>query len=58
MRIDIGTPSEPVMLWARITQRALHELKLQPGSPVHALVKTVALNRPSPGRHEAETEAS
>ncbi len=58
LRIDIGTPSEPVMLWARITQRALHELKLQPGSPVHALVKTVALNRSSPGRREAETEAS
>jgi molybdate transport system ATP-binding protein len=57
LRIDIGTPSEPVMLWARITQRALHELKLQPGSPVYALVKTVALDRPSPGRREAETEA-
>ncbi len=56
LRIDIGTAAEPVMLWARITQRALHELKLRPGSPVFALVKTVALDRPSPGRREAETE--
>jgi molybdate transport system ATP-binding protein len=58
LRIDIGTPAEPVMLWARITNRALHDLKLQLGSPVHALVKTVALDRPSPGRRETETEAS
>ena len=58
LRIDIGTPAEPVMLWARITKRALHDLKLQLGSPVHALVKTVALDRPSPGRRETETEAS
>ena len=56
LRIDIGTAAEPVMLWARITQRALHELKLRPGSPVFTLVKTVALDRPSPGRREAETE--
>lgn len=57
LRIDIGTPSEPVMLWARVTRRALHELKLQPGSPVYALVKTVALNRTRPGPREAETQA-
>jgi molybdate transport system ATP-binding protein len=47
LRLDIGTPAEPVMLWARITQRALADLRLQVGSPVHALVKTVALERPS-----------
>ena len=60
LRIDIGTPAEPVMLWARVTRRALEDLKLQPGGPVFALVKTVALDRPSPRRPEAgtETEAS
>ncbi|HUE19474.1 MAG TPA: molybdenum ABC transporter ATP-binding protein [Stellaceae bacterium] len=50
LRLDIGTPAEPVMLWARITRRALADLKLSLGSPVHALVKTVSLERPSPVR--------
>ena len=52
------------MLWARITQRALKELGLAVGSQVHALVKTVALDRSSFARHEPglpppdESEAS
>ena len=49
LRLDIGTAGEPVMLWARVTQRALADLRLQVGSPVHALVKTVALEHPSAG---------
>ncbi len=53
LRLDIGTPAEPVMLWARVTQRALTDLRLAVGSPVHALVKTVALERPSPGGERA-----
>jgi molybdate transport system ATP-binding protein len=50
LRLDIGTKAEPVMLWARITRRALADLRLAVGSPVHALVKTVSLDRPSAGR--------
>ena len=57
LRLDIGTAAEPVMLWVRITQRALADLRLQVGSPVHALVKTVALERPSPGGGRAFGEA-
>jgi molybdate transport system ATP-binding protein len=57
LRLDIGTAAEPVMLWVRITQRALADLRLQVGSPVHALVKTVALERPSPGGSRAFGEA-
>jgi len=52
VKLDIGSPGEPVMLWARITQRACQELKLAPGKPVFALVKTVALDRHSLGRYE------
>jgi len=57
LRLDIGTPDQPVMLWARITQRALTDLGLRVGSPVHALVKTVALERPSPGGGRGLSEA-
>ena len=58
LKLDIGTESEPVTLWARITQRACQELQLAPGKPVFALVKTVALDHHSYGRYdsgEAET---
>ncbi len=54
LRLDIGTDEQPVMLWARITQRALAELRLAVGSRVHALVKTVALDRSSFARHEPD----
>lgn len=57
LRLDIGTSTEPVMLWARITQRALADLRLAVGSPVHAMVKTVALERPSPGTRHSISEA-
>ena len=52
LKLDIGTPSEPVMLLARITQRACEELRLAPGKPLFALVKTVALDRHSFGQYE------
>ena len=59
LKLDIGTADQPVMLWARITQRALQELQLAPGTPVFALVKTVALDRHSYGRYDSgEAEAS
>ncbi len=54
IRLDIGVAGHPVMLWARITQRARAELGLAVGSPVHALVKTVALDRSSFARHEPD----
>jgi molybdate transport system ATP-binding protein len=52
LRLDIGTAGEPVMLWARVTRRAMAELGLAVGSPVFAMVKTVALDRSSFARHE------
>jgi molybdate transport system ATP-binding protein len=52
LKLDIGTAAEPVMLWARITQRALQDLQLVPGKPIFALVKTVALDRHSLGQYE------
>jgi molybdate transport system ATP-binding protein len=59
LKLDIGTETEPVMLWARVTQRALQELQLAPGKRVFALVKTVALDRHSLGRYDSgEAEAS
>ena len=56
LKLDIGSAEEPVMLWARITQRACQELQLVPGKPVFALVKTVALDHHSFGRFEGEAE--
>jgi molybdate transport system ATP-binding protein len=64
LRLDVGGAGQSVMLWARITRRALQELGLAPGSRVYALVKTVALDRSSFARHEPglppadESEAS
>jgi len=52
VRLDIGTPTQPVALWARVTARAAHELGLTPGREVFALVKTVALDRASYGRYD------
>jgi molybdate transport system ATP-binding protein len=52
LKLDIGSASEPVMLWARVTQRACQELQLAPGKPIFALVKTVALDRHSLGQYE------
>jgi molybdate transport system ATP-binding protein len=55
LRLDIGTPQQPVMLWARVTQRAAQELKLAPGAQIFALLKTVALDRASYGRFDPAT---
>jgi molybdate transport system ATP-binding protein len=52
VRLDIGTPAQPVALWARVTARAAHELGLTPGREVFALVKTVALDRAMYGRYD------
>ncbi len=45
---DAGTP-----LWARITRKSAHNLGLAKGTPVHALIKSVALDRSSLGRGAA-----
>ena len=45
VRLDIGTPQQPVMLWARVTRRAAQELGLAAGAGIYALVKAVALDR-------------
>ncbi len=42
--VDIGTP-----LWARITRRSAYRLQLAPGAHVHALIKSVAIDRYSLG---------
>jgi molybdate transport system ATP-binding protein len=47
VRLDIGRPGRPVVLWARVTRRSAHELALSTGKRVHALVKSVALDRMS-----------
>ena len=52
LRLDIGGEDKSVMLWARVTRRALAELQLGVGSAVYALVKTVALDRSSFARYE------
>jgi molybdate transport system ATP-binding protein len=47
VRLDIGQPGRPVAVWARITRRSTHDLRLEIGKPVYALVKSVALDRQS-----------
>jgi molybdate transport system ATP-binding protein len=47
VRVDIGKPDRPVVLWARITRRSTHDLRLEVGKSLHALVKSVALDRQS-----------
>ncbi|HTZ79584.1 MAG TPA: molybdenum ABC transporter ATP-binding protein [Stellaceae bacterium] len=47
VRLDVGRPDRPVMLWARVTRRSTHDLGLAPGKPIYALVKSVALDRMS-----------
>src|SRR5260370_3484107 len=58
VRLDIGTPAQPVALWARVTARAAYELGLTPGREGFALVTTVALDPatyarsdPAPAHH-------
>ena len=55
LRLDVGLPGQPVILWARITKKALGELGLAVGSPIYALVKTVALDRSSFARYDPAT---
>jgi molybdate transport system ATP-binding protein len=50
--LDAGSTGETCRLWARITPRALHDLKLTRGMAVFALVKAVSLIRGEVAEHE------
>jgi len=58
VRLDIGRPEQPVVLWARITQRSAQELGLVIGGEIFALLKTVALDRTSLGRFDPAAGAA
>lgn len=45
--VDVGAP-----VWARITKLSAQSLKLAPGSEIWVLIKTVAIDRTSPGRQK------
>ena len=51
--VRIGDGAETASLWARITRKSAHLLELAPGVRVHAMVKSVALDRHSLGRSAA-----
>jgi molybdate transport system ATP-binding protein len=55
IKLDIGTPQQPVALWARITRRAAQDLGLAVGREVFALLKTVAVDRGSYGPYDPDT---
>jgi len=45
--VAVSVAVGPVMLAAQVTQDAVERLGLSPGSPVVALVKSVAVTRPA-----------
>lgn len=49
VRIEIGGGGAPISIWSRITRKSVADLGLAPGTPVHALVKAVALDARSLG---------
>ena len=51
--VDIRLALGDSALWARITHRSLHALALRPGTPVHAMIKAVAVDRYTLGRPAA-----
>jgi molybdate transport system ATP-binding protein len=54
LRLTVGESA----LWARITRRSLHALGLAPGTPVHALIKAVAVDRHTLGRPAARSRVA
>jgi len=52
--VDVLLDAGGAPLWARITARACETLQLAPGREVYALVKAVAVDRHSLGRHGAD----
>lgn len=45
VRLDVGAP-----LVARVTRKAAIDLGLEPGKAIHAMIKAIAIDRPSMGR--------
>ena len=45
VRINVGAP-----IIARVTRRAAHDLDLKPGKTIFAMIKAIAIDRPSMGR--------
>lgn len=52
VRLDVGVP-----LWARIMRKSVRDLELEPGKPVFALIKAVAVDRRSTGIATAMDDA-
>jgi len=50
VRLDVGAP-----LIARVTRKAAHDLELAPGKTIYAMVKAIAIDRPSMGRRGGRT---
>ena len=48
--VDVLLDVKGATLWARITARSSADLELAPGTPVHALIKAVAIDRHALGR--------
>ncbi len=48
--VDVGSP-----LWARISNKSVYELGLKIGTPVYALVKAMAIDGHSLGRHGGDS---
>ncbi len=51
--LELGGGDAKSPLWARVTRKSVAELGLEPGKPVYAAVKAVALDRHSLGRPAA-----
>jgi molybdate transport system ATP-binding protein len=49
-QVDLQLDAGGAPLWARVTARSCAALKLRPGLEVYALIKSVAIDRPSRGR--------
>jgi molybdate transport system ATP-binding protein len=51
-QVDLRLSAGGAPIWARITARSRAALQLKPGLQVYALVKSVAIDRQSPGRRD------
>jgi molybdate transport system ATP-binding protein len=48
--VEVGINCSSVKLWARLTQKSVETLGLQPGLPIYAILKSVALDKSTLGR--------
>lgn len=49
-QVDVSVDVGGAVIWAQITRKSLDDLALQPGAKVFAMVKAVAIDRPSGAR--------